>query len=74
MPRQTTAGRLWVNLAIDPLAYSILQELAPHRRGHGQLVSELLKSHAARQEAEDLRSRIERLERRFVLLRSSDEA
>ena len=72
MPRQTTAGRLWVNLAIDPVAYTLLQELAPHRRAYGQFVSELLKGHAKRQEEQDLQHRVERLERQLAAVGSSD--
>ena len=67
MPKPTSSGKFQINLSLDPNAYQLLRKHASTRKGFGQLVGELLRSHDQRQHQQDLTARIARLEKHFAV-------
>jgi hypothetical protein len=66
MSRQSSSGKLQVNLSFDSEAYAILARYAATRKGYGQFLGELLRQFARQHEQDSLRERVERLERQLA--------
>jgi hypothetical protein len=66
MPARTSSGKIQVNLSFAEDSYKLLQQHSTNRKGYGVFIEQLLKEHVARQQDDELRERVERLERRLA--------
>jgi hypothetical protein len=73
MPKQTSNGKLQLNISVDARAYALLQRYAPTRRAYGTFIGNLLDAYNQRHERNELQERIERIEHQLECLHAGSE-